>query len=178
MQNKHLQALTGYAAVPVLLVLPFFFTHTSPLEENYSGMMAEPSESAPFYLCCMPVLLYLFLVLWKLGKETQEKKKWLHECGILALLILLIILIQYHEEESLLSSLHVFLGFLAFADLNWLLYQAAWLYRDLRIPYFCGLILAWFESLTFDSINGLAEIIYGCTLSWVLTCACMKKRNA
>lgn len=174
MSFRRLQAVIGYAVVPILLVLPFLFTHASPLSENYSGMMADPSKALPFYLSCMPALVYLLAVLWKLGNEIYGKK-WDLQCLTLMILILLIILIQYDEGKSILSSFHVLLGFLAFIDLNWMLYQTLWLYSSLRIPYFCGLILAFLESVTFDSINGLAEIIYGMTLTLTLTHACIKK---
>ena len=95
---------------------------------------------------------------------------------LLAILTIIVVKVPYHTKEDFWSGMHVFLGFIGFVLLQMLLVKIMWLETKLRTFYIGALLLAWFVSLTYSSINGLAEIIFVIGLSISLTELCIARR--
>jgi hypothetical protein len=165
-QARLLFRILGYGVIPFLIVLPFLVT--DPITYNYTGLINNGYASL-FYFCMIPAGLWLFALLIALGEKYGQGPWWRLSCAVLLALCIAVALVPYHTKEDFLSGLHVFLGFIVFMLLQTLMVRVVWIYTKLRNFYFGALILAWFVSLTFASINGLAEVIFLAALSVTLT---------
>ncbi len=93
------------------------------------------------------------------------------------LLMILAVLVPYLPQQyPLLASLHILLGYLAFAALNLTIIAIALRGRAHNWPL-CSRLLRWIVVIlmtcmmmlmVFMSINSLLELFYACTMSWTL----------
>ena len=164
----------GYGLISLLAILPF---RTCDCRVWNYTMLINNGYRLRFDLCMIPAAAWLFLLLIHLGLQLYPAKDWLPWTVLLAILTILVVKVPYHTKEDFWSGMHVFLGFIAFLLLQMMLVKLMWTETKIRSFYIGSLLLAWFVSLTFSSINGLAEIIFVIGLSISLTELAIKRKS-
>ncbi|MBP3891004.1 MAG: hypothetical protein J6D29_02430 [Solobacterium sp.] len=158
---KYFLKILGYGIVPLFFFLPFL--KSDILHTNYTGLLSEPSTAIWFYVFVIPAFGYLGFLLYRLLEIPNKKIYFI----LFLCCVILGIRIPY-AASSTLSSLHLFFSYLSFS-----LFQAFmfFIFKTKTFPtfYVGALILAAMISLTFSSINGLAEAIFFASVSITLT---------
>ncbi len=153
MTRKTLQQILGYVVLPILSLVPFVYG--GPIQENYTSLINQSESKWLFFLCEIPVFLYsLFLFL----KSRPNVRHWKLSVLITSAFLLLTVFTPYHENESFFSSLHLLFAFLSILAITYLMYEVTLFNSRLRNIYIGSYMLAFFITLTFSRINGLAEI--------------------
>ncbi|MCR5228599.1 MAG: hypothetical protein K6D03_00565 [Solobacterium sp.] len=165
--RRILTAAAGYIAAPVLMCIPFL--HHSWFEYNYTTLINDAHQLTVFMLCMMPDLALLFYFFLTAGAGTKPRFSWTAQCILTAALIIIILLIPYHEERDFLSNLHVLLAYAAYLSSALLLYQLIWMRQDLVRIFLASFVLQVFLIMYSGAISGISEVLYGITLSVILT---------
>lgn len=165
--------IIGYGLISLLAILPFRTCDCRVW--NYTALINN-GYRLRFDLCMIPAAVWILTLLVHLGLQLYSAKDWIPWTVLLAILTIIVVKVPYHTKEDFWSGMHVFLGFIGFILLQMLLVKIMWLETKLRTFYIGALLLAWFVSLTYSSINGLAEIIFVIGLSISLTELCIARR--
>ncbi len=151
--------IIGYGLISLLAILPFRTCDCRVW--NYTALINN-GYRLRFDLCMIPAAVWILTLLVHLGLQLYPA--------------IIVVKVPYHTKEDFWSGMHVFLGFIGFILLQMLLVKIMWLETKLRTFYIGALLLAWFVSLTYSSINGLAEIIFVIGLSITLSELCIARR--
>lgn len=149
--------------IPVFSVWPMLGRDFA--SDNYTLVLNDHPLFVLPLLFNISCFLYALLVI---GKRLHFKKNWFIQCIVVYVLNLLVMMISYGEETDLSSQIHVFLGYAVFLWMNYLMFILFQYYPRYRTIYYPGILAILFVIMHYGCVNGIAEIIFTCIVSYSL----------
>ena len=149
--------------IPVFSVLPMWGRNFAV--DNYTLILNDH----PVYILPLLFNISWFLhALFVIGKRLRFERNWFVQCIVVYILNLLVMMVSYGEETDLSSQIHVFLGYAVFLWMSYLMFTLFQYYPKYRTIYYPGLLAILFVIMHYGCVNGIAEIIFTCIVSYSL----------
>lgn len=157
----------GYILFPLFLILAMW--KAGILEYNFTGLLNEPAYSAWMKAASLIMLVWCLRTLWILSRKNlnhaREKIIWMIFFGVSTLGAVF----TPYIAGTFFADLHLFFSYTALICFNVVFYfisldQMVWRNLYLGMIFFCALLC-----IASGEISGPAELVFGCSVSILLT---------
>ncbi len=170
--------ITGCLIIPALFLVCLMIIGMP--YTNITGLLDDPVWRVPAHILFLLMLGWLCFCLYRIGMRNTPQELVLYDLGILALLIVIALFLPYRDTSQLISSLHIVAAYSAFIWMNILFWRYAGHEKKMAGIYLLVVLFSFLHSLTMGAVTGLSEIVYGITVSVMVSLLCAgrtKKRS-
>lgn len=165
--EKTIRILCGIAVFPISLILLMFKEGIN--DYNFTGLLNKPETAFFVKTAALIMMMWCMRTVWIIDHKHHAEHSRMYRWMLLFSFCTIVAVMTPYIEGSWHASIHLFFSYSAMLVFNLILYLLMDAYSTERLIYYAGTAFCVLLCFTSLQITGLAELIYACMVSVLLT---------